>query len=79
MTGVEHVIAHIGRVPGIYEILPVEAGGQGPRVAVKLAVLFDGGQKDPGHRDEDAHRQGDEDHIDKDLIEPVAGPVFFTS
>ena len=66
---VEHILAHLGSVPRIDKVLPVEPGRQRPRVAVKLRVLLDGGHEYPCHRHDDDHRQQDQHKIDKELVE----------
>ena len=35
-NGVEHIFAHLGSIPRIDEVLPVESGRQCPRIAVEL-------------------------------------------
>ena len=75
--GVDHVAAHAGLVPGIHEVLPVEAHGQGPGVAIELAVLLDGGQEHPGHRDDDTDSQEAQHQVNKDFVQPLAGGLLF--
>ena len=78
-NGVEHIFAHLGSIPRIDEVLPVESGRQCPGVAVELCVLLDGCHKHPCHRHNDRHSQQDQHKIDKKFVQALrrTGGFFF--
>ena len=69
---VEHIAAHARLLPGIHEVLPVEARGERPGVLVEFRVLLDGGHEHPDHGDDDGDGHGDEHDVYEDLVQLIA-------
>ena len=75
--GVEHILAHLRRLPGFHEILPIEALGQVPGVGIEFGVLLDGCHEHPCHGNDDEHCQKAQYQVDKGLIKALTGEFDF--